>query len=218
MSQAIVKKPIIAYHRGRHGKMPDGKIIPENSLAAFEAALKDGAKIIELDVERDTFICHDAEIPSGAPKLKEVLDLIQGRSILNVEIKSPLVTKEVVSILNNALKGPNWKPEHFVISAFDHGALIECKKNLPNIKMGALFEGVLLPSYIDQISQQGIDNIHTEWRTILMDAQSGNLLRSAALKNKMEIWVYTVNSRSVYEALLDYGVDVIFTDKAELFK
>jgi glycerophosphoryl diester phosphodiesterase len=210
--------PKIAYHRGRHGKMPDGKIIPENSLIAFDAAIKEGAQIIEFDVERDTFICHDADIPNEAPKLKDVLNLTQGKCLLNIEIKNPLASKEVISILKDALQGPIWKPEHFVLSTFDHTVLLECRKSLPNLRVGALFEGVLLPSYIDLLAEQGINNIHTEWRTLLMDAQSGSALKSAARKNNMEIWVYTVNSKSIYDALVKYGVDVIFTDKPELFK
>lgn len=214
----MAKTPKIAYHRGRHGKMPDGRIIPENSLAAFEEAMLDGGKIIELDVERDMFISHDAEIPEGAPKLKDVLDLVKGKCLLNVEIKSPTTTQTVATLINEAIKGPFWKPEHFVISTFDHNVLLDCKKYLPNIRMGALMEGVPLPAYIDLLSQKGIQNIHIKWRSIMMDIESGYQLRDAIKRNHIETWVYTVNSKSVFETLSDYGVDVVFTDKPELFR
>lgn len=212
------QRPIIAYHRGRHGTTRDNLVLVENTLPAFEAALNEGSKIIELDLEREMLISHDAEIPHGAPNLKEVLDLVRGRCMLNVEIKSPLVIEALVNLIRDTIKGNDWKPEHFVISTFDHNVLLEVKKHLPNIRLGALMEAVPLPAYVDLLAQKGINNIHIEWRSVMMDIDSGYQLRAAIKKNNMEIWVYTVNSKSIYDALVKYGVDVIFTDKPELFK
>lgn len=112
------KRPLIIAHRGYRTKYP------ENTLAAFGAALDIGAQMIELDVmltrDRKMVVIHDAtlerttdghgqvysytlkelkELDAGSwfhprfagerlPALEEVLDLVRGRALLNIEIKS----------------------------------------------------------------------------------------------------------------------------------
>ena len=105
-------------HRGYPAKYP------ENTLAAFEAAIEAGAVMIELDVmlsrDRKVVVIHDAtldrttngkgsvadltlaelkQLDAGSwfdaqfvgqqiPELSEVLDLVNGRAYVNIEIKS----------------------------------------------------------------------------------------------------------------------------------
>lgn len=74
---------------------------PENTLAAFDAAVEAGADIVELDVRWSAdgalVVVHDpteltlAEIrrlQPGIPTLDEVLEHLRGRAALEVEIKS----------------------------------------------------------------------------------------------------------------------------------
>ena len=117
-SNKNIKTPWIIGHRGYHAKYP------ENTLASFEAAIKAGADMIELDVmlsrDRKVVVIHDAilarttngngsvadftlaelkQLDAGSwldakfadqqiPELSEVLDLANGRSYVNIEIKS----------------------------------------------------------------------------------------------------------------------------------
>jgi len=94
-------------HRGASARYP------ENTLEAFEAAVADGADIVELDVRRSAdgalVVMHDPTIPSvshghvpvaglslrdikqlqpGIPAFDEVLDSLRGRVALEVEIKN----------------------------------------------------------------------------------------------------------------------------------
>jgi len=132
------KNPWIIGHRGYRGKYP------ENTLAAFEAAIQAGADIIELDVmlsrDRKLVVIHDAtlerttngkgsvadftltalkQLDAGSwfdmqfanqqiPELSEVLDLVNGRAYVNIEIKSnayeshhppDAIEKQVVDLL-----------------------------------------------------------------------------------------------------------------------
>jgi len=125
-------------HRGYPAKYP------ENTLAAFEAAIEAGVVMIELDVmlsrDRKVVVIHDASLDrttngTGAvadfslaelkqldagswfnkqfadqqiPELSEVLDLINGRVYVNIEIKSnayesfhppDAIEKQVVDLL-----------------------------------------------------------------------------------------------------------------------
>ena len=105
-------------HRGYHAKYP------ENTLVSFEASIKAGVDMIELDVmlsrDRKLVVIHDAnlarttngngsvadfnldelkQLDAGSwfdaqfadqqiPDLSEVLDLVNGRAYVNIEIKS----------------------------------------------------------------------------------------------------------------------------------
>src|SRR4051794_36499575 len=77
---------------------------PENTLAAFATALADGADGVELDVRRTLdgvlVVHHDpigrvtyAELCAGVPedrrppRLEEVVTLVAGRGLLDVELK-----------------------------------------------------------------------------------------------------------------------------------
>jgi glycerophosphoryl diester phosphodiesterase len=196
--------------------MPDGSIIKENSLEAFSAAVKENAEIIEFDVERELYICHDPDIPAEAPKLEDVLNLVAGKSILNIEIKCPSATEATCDLLEKALESAPWKPDQFVISSFNHQVILRCRKRLPTIKIGALFDAVVLPEYISLVAANGINNIHIEWRSALMDMNYGQTMATVAKNHGLEIWVYTVNSKPILDRITKYGANVIFTDFPEI--
>lgn len=162
-----IKTPWVIGHRGYPAKYP------ENTLAAFEAAMEAGAIMIELDVmlsrDRKVVVIHDAtldrttngkgnvadftlaelkQLDAGSwldaqfadqqiPELSEVLDLINSRAYVNIEIKSnayethhPLdaIEKQVVDLLRqkNLL-------DTGMISSFDVNILeqIAFMKNTP---------------------------------------------------------------------------------------
>lgn len=118
LAQISFSHPWIIAHRGFKEKYP------ENTLAAFQAAMDTGAPMIELDVtlsrDRKLLVIHDAtldrttnghgsvhdhtleelkQLDAGSwfhadfagerlPELGEVLDLVKGRVVTNIEIKS----------------------------------------------------------------------------------------------------------------------------------
>ena len=137
-SNINLKTPWIIGHRGYHAKYP------ENTLAAFEAAIEAGVDMIELDVmlsrDRKLVVIHDAildrttngkgpvadltlaelkQLDAGSwfdsqftdqqiPGLFEVLDLVNDRTYVNIEIKSnayeshhppDAIEKQVVDLL-----------------------------------------------------------------------------------------------------------------------
>lgn len=209
--------PKIIHHRGRHGLI-DGTTLAENTLAAFSRAVLEGAWMVELDVWGDLNVAHDPLTSSqGGPSLVEVIDLIKGRCAINIEVKSPSVAPDVLACIKTAIRGGDYSHEDFVLSSFHHQTAIDLKAAAPELKVGALNDGVLLPFYVERLSSGGIDILGLEWGNLYMDAESGFVLREVGRRLGMQIWAWTVNCREAYSTVLQYGVDAIFTDKPELF-
>jgi len=162
-----IKTPWVIGHRGYHAKYP------ENTLVSFEAAIKAGADMIELDVmlsrDRKVVVIHDAilarttngkgsvadftlaelkQLDAGSwldaqftdqqiPELSEVLDLVNGRVYMNIEIKSntyelhhppDAIEKQVVDLI-----GQKNLLDTAIISSFDVNILeqIAFMRNTP---------------------------------------------------------------------------------------
>jgi glycerophosphoryl diester phosphodiesterase len=64
--------------------------LPENTLQAFELAIRMGADFVEFDVHNDLSVTHDPPRRGVSyPHLAEVLDLCHGRIGVMVELKRP---------------------------------------------------------------------------------------------------------------------------------
>lgn len=213
----------LIYHRGRHGRINDNLVLEENSLKAFDRAVKEGAWMIEFDVWTGLRVAHDPVLSSdlvakdnSATMLKEVLDTIDGRCAINIEIKSPKAALEALDLVSEYLSLGKYQASQVVLSAFHHETVLLCKKKFPELKVGAIFEGILLNSYISKLADFGIDNLHLHWSSYCMDAEAGYSLREKAREHGMNLWAWTVNSVEVLSAMKDYGVDAVFTDTPDI--
>ncbi|MCU4674840.1 glycerophosphodiester phosphodiesterase family protein [Catenovulum sp. 2E275] len=217
----------IIAHRGASG------IAPENTLAAFRLALESGVDGIELDIQMvdgTAVVLHDRwlqkttnglgltqqinlnylqSLDAGGgqrvPTLKEVFTLINGACLINIELKAPDCELAVLADIDYALKQLNFKQDQFIISSFNHFSLRKINQLVPWLKLGALTANLPLEyaafasqlnafsvnACIDFIDQAFVDDAH----------QRG-----------LEVWVYTVNQIEDIQAMLDLGVDAIFTD------
>lgn len=204
----------VIYHRGRHGI--DG--VKENSLEAMRRAVSEGAHMIEFDVFDGLRIAHDPlHLTPDTPTLREVLDVINGACAVNIEIKSPRMAVDVFATIKDAWRGGAWKAEQFIISSFHHKTAAYFKAWTPSFKVGAIFDAVPSPTYIAELKNMGIDNLHIEWMNVLMDKEGGYELLNAAQALRMSIWVWTVNDLSTAQIVENYGAERIFTDRPELF-
>lgn len=147
-------------HRGIYNNIN----IPENSLKAFKKALSLNYPIeldIELTKDNEIVVVHDDNLKrlvgskiyvkdctykelskysllntkEKIPTLKEVLELVQGKVLLNIEIKKidnyKILIDKLLSILNNYTGS-------YIFQSFDIKTLIYLKKMIPNIKRGIL--------------------------------------------------------------------------------
>ena len=151
-------------HRGLH----QNRLIPENSLKAFEkAVLKNFAIELDITISKDEQIVvfHDEtlyrlcgikqniedmnysffkelklyESDEYIPLFKEVLELIKGKVPLIVEIKKHKKIGLLESGLIQLLN--NYKGEYFICS-FEKDILSYLKFNNPNLKRGLIFESL----------------------------------------------------------------------------
>lgn len=208
----------VVAHRGANREAP------ENTLPAFQRALEIGVQGIELDIQltRDgvPIVHHDPYLletahdrgntpiasldlatvrrVSDAPTLAEVLELVDGRCRLYIEIKASAAVDNVVSLLGARR---SWCAVH----SFDHRVSLTVRSLDPE-----LATGVLLVSYlVDTAGAMRSARARDVWQQVdfidraLVDAVHGAGGRVVA---------WTVNSVDRARALIDLGVDAICTD------
>lgn len=149
-------------HRGIH----DNIKIPENSLLAFKEAIKNNFAI-ELDVQltKDNvlIVFHDNNLKrmtnydknikdltyneikefnlldtkEKIPTLKEALELVNGKVLLDIEIKKTKKIKLIIKNISEILNNYNYK---FLIKSFSPKIVRCLKKHNKNYKIGLLIK------------------------------------------------------------------------------
>ena len=133
---------LVVAHRGASADLP------ENTLAAFEEAVRVGADMIELDVRRSGDgqlvayhdpigrLRHDALrvkcTSSRPPLLRDVISQLAGRIALNVELKERGCVDEVVSLLAAVGAG------QCLLSSFLDDVVDEAKTVAPQFQSGLI--------------------------------------------------------------------------------
>ena len=162
--------PVIIAHRGANA------YAPENTLQAFDIALKMDAKIIELDVQltkdHQLVVIHDDSVDRTTnghglvsnftleqiqkldaghdqviPTLAQVIDLVSKRAIINIELKSSGTAEPVAKLISDYHER-GWQFSDFLVSSFDHDALLQFHNYAPQVKLGKLFEFGVLKNFL----------------------------------------------------------------------
>lgn len=221
-------KPVqIIAHKGASG------YAPENTLAAFEKAIALGADWIELDVQRvedELFIMHDyrlerttdgmgsiyaktaAEVRQlriagkhPVPTLREVLDLVNRRVKINLEIKSPATAALAVKLVDEYVAVYGWTYDQFLLSSFNQYEILAAKQIQPRLATGVIIYG--LPFGLAEFTRPlGVQTIVTSAEFISAD------LVASAHQAGLEIIVYTVNYPDDIQRVIALGVDGIVTN------
>jgi glycerophosphoryl diester phosphodiesterase len=214
-------------HRGASGNYP------ENTAAAFEAALQAQVDGIELDVQScadDFVIIHDswldrttnghgrvidtafsdiAQLDAGEGQkvlsLQQVLELIGTKTQINLELKHTFGLDKLVNILEQNVQHGIIEREQLLISSFDHHQLKWLKQNLPWVKIGALTASIPL-SYA-----YFAENLHAY--SVHLDKNFINHEFVADAKQRgLKIMAYTVDKQQEIEEMQNLGVDGIFSN------
>lgn len=149
------------------------------------------------------------------PTLDEVFDLLGGKVLVDVEIKTEAVSDTagggiVERVL--ALIRARRLDREVLVSSFDERALHLARRLAPDIRRGALY---------DVDSRATRDPLELVRRTgaAALFLGSGQLTTSLLERAHAEggvVGVYTVNETERMSQLLDRGVDALFTDRADL--
>jgi glycerophosphoryl diester phosphodiesterase len=225
---------LITAHRGAKA------VAPENTMAAFKAAMDAGADFIELDVQRtkdrQVVVLHDADfmrmggdprrvadltaaevasIDIGrkrgpqfagehAPTLKEVIDLVRGRTKINIELKYNVPDPGLAPAVVELLVREDFI-DQVVITSLDYAALKQVRSIEPRLKTGHIVTaavGDLLRTEADFLS--------------LNSAKATSSLVRRARAGGKDVAAWTVNDPEVMLRMIERGVDNIITDDPAL--
>jgi len=219
-------------HRGASGYEP------ENTLRSFQRALDMQVDMIELDVfvckSGQVVVIHDATINRTTngrgsiknltwrqlrhyktakgehiPLLSEVLDLVDQRAIVNIEIKDPQASKPVAQLIHEYITRDHWNPDNFIVSSFHQDVIQEFHSMYPAIKTGLIVEN----KKIDPIDTA--NELHAHYVVLHYPLINKELIgRAHACRKK--IFAYTVNSPTVAKKLQKLNIDGIITNYPDI--
>jgi glycerophosphoryl diester phosphodiesterase len=209
-------------HRGAKG------YVAENTLASFQKAMDLGCDGVELDVhlsaDNEIMVIHDDTIDRttlekgfvntiattklqqlGVPTLSEVLDLVNKRCLVNIEIKDTKATDFVVKLIQNYISENNWNYSDFIISSFDWSVLESIHSTNSQIALGVLTENTLEEALI---FAQKINaySIHPYYQ--LLTKEKVTLYQD----NGFLLFPWTVNETHEIEKLKTFTVNGIISD------
>jgi glycerophosphoryl diester phosphodiesterase len=210
-------------HRGAKGHLP------ENTLPSFEHAINVGCDWVELDVYSaggELLVIHDKSVERTTngtglvselsfdelraldaggghqiPTLQEVINLVDRRCRINVELKGPATAAPVCDLLNKYCLA-EWTHRDFLLSSYNHKELSQTDPAYPR---GALF-AKLLPDMWDRAERLGAWSVNFDKRDVNLS------LVEEAHSRGYKVLVYTVNSNAGILKMINYGVDGLFSD------
>ena len=139
------------------------------------------------------------------PTLEEVLDLIDGRVILNIELKGEGTAGPVFDILNAYFEEGNWSREKILISSFKWEELDKYHELDSEMALGVLTENDL-----GQAIEKGkmLNALSVNADHHLLNESAVARIREAGL----QVWCWTANRLPDLERMFELKVDAIITD------
>lgn len=214
-------------HRGAMG------YAPENTLLSFEKAIP-LCDMVELDVyvckTGEVIVFHDIYLDrctngSGyvfdktfdelraldagqgqqIPTLQEVLDLVDNRVKVNIELKGNDTAAPVHKILQPYLASKKYQPEDFVISSFNHPELLIFHSLASAIPLGCLIS--CIPADLAAIGA----SVHATYLNVCGEFISEALVQDAHRRG-LKVLVWTINQPADIAHMKSLDVDGIFSN------
>ena len=214
---------IVIGHRGAMGYRP------ENTLASFQKALDLGVDMIELDVHAcesgELVVAHSQSISNKGirkkikdlsldelkninqdmPRLIEVLNLVNRKVKINIELKGINTAYPIKWIIDYYVWSKGWTYEDFLVSSKDFQRLKLFREANPYTRMGVII-GYL---YFDPISLAKEINA---WSVHVYLRHASKKLVNRCHENGLKILVWTVDSPKDIKRIKSMGVDGIFSN------
>ncbi|SHF87958.1 glycerophosphoryl diester phosphodiesterase [Flavobacterium segetis] len=206
----------------------------ENTVISFQKALDMHVDGIELDVhlsaDNEIMVFHDDTLDrltngkglissltllelkrflinaqETIPTLREILNLIDKKCYVNIELKSYEVTDPAVTLIEEYVKNKNWKYDDFLVSSFDWNALQQVRFLNDEIHIGVLTENNLdLALAFAKFVQA--KSIHPHF--LLLTKENTAQIQAKGL----QVFPWTVNEIEDIETIKSYNVNGIITD------
>ena len=227
----MAKKILKIGHRGAMGHEP------ENTIRSFKKAIELNVDAIELDVyvckTGELVVIHDDKVDRTTngvgytqdktfaqlrqldagkgeliPTLEEVLDFVDKRVMVNIELKGRNTALATYQVIDKYIKKHAWSALDFMVSSFDHHELNKFKHLYPQIPIGVLLEGVPL-SYADCAVELNAQSIN-----LSLDFINQDFVDDAHQKG-LQVYVYTVNDYDDIAKVKELNIDGIFCNFPE---
>lgn len=208
--------------------------LAENTLESIQKALDFGVDMIEIDVHKctsgDLWVIHDftldrttngsGEIAKKSseeleklkiegkykiPLLTEVLDLIEGKCLINIELKGLNTAEPVCKLVKEKVTSGSWKYSDFIISSFQKNELFEVRKIDEEVPIAVLSKASV-PEAIEVGKLLKASAIHPSLGIITRDNTK------LSQDNGFKVNVWTVNEREDIQRMIDFGVNGIISD------
>jgi glycerophosphoryl diester phosphodiesterase len=143
------------------------------------------------------------------PTLSQVLELAQGKILLNVEIKvtDELFTEKVLALIHK------WEMrDQVILSSFDPSALKHSRKIDPGMRTASLYNEVL---HAGKSPVQILEEVGSAALNLRHDQVTANMVAKCH-EHGRPVAVYTVNQPVQMQALIDLEVDALFTDRLDV--
>ena len=226
-----MNKPLVIGHRGAMGHET------ENTVASIEKAIELGVDMIEIDVFKiksgETVVFHDEDVERltdsigkiedynfedlqkltlignhKIPTLQEVLNVIDKKVQLNIELKGSNTADRVNFIMNYYIKEKGWSIDNFLISSFKWDELKTMRKLNSKVPIAILVGGDPLQA-LDIAKELGAVAINPSYKDLTLE--NTHEIKNAGYK----IYPWTVNKPEDIKKLAQLGVDGIITNFPE---
>lgn len=223
---------LIIGHRGAMGHET------ENSLASIKKAMELNVDMIEIDVFKiksgELVVFHDEKMDRltnvqgniedfeldslkqvtligghQIPTLDEVLDLMDNKVALNVELKGSNTAEGVNAIIQSSVNNQNWDLENFVISSFKWDELRTMRQLNTEISIAVLTEDDDISEAISTAIELNAVAVNPWFKTL--NREKVEKIHKEGLK----VYTYTVNEPIDIERMRSIGVDGIFINYPE---
>ncbi|HLT52002.1 MAG TPA: glycerophosphodiester phosphodiesterase family protein [Arenibacter sp.] len=226
-----MNEPLVIGHRGAMGHET------ENTLASVQKALDLGVDMLEIDVFKirsgEMVVFHDNTVDRltdgvgkiesynysdlqklnlegnhKIPTLQEVINLMDKKAHLNIELKGANTADRVNFILNYYVREKAWPLDKFLISSFKWEELKRMRALNPQIDIAILTSGDPLQALAiaEELNAVAI-NPHFKSLTI----ENVDQIKKAGFK----VYPYTLNEPEDIKSMKIMGVDGIITDYPE---
>ncbi len=146
------------------------------------------------------------------PTLTEVLELVAGRMLLNIEIKVTGeirggVTEKVLTLIGEKRLG-----NQVIISSFDPRALLHSREIDPGVRTASIYNEALH-------RQKGPVEIMEEVGSVAFNLDHDEVTADIVAESHARgrpVAVYTVDERSRMRSLIASGIDALFTDRPDV--
>lgn len=214
----------------------------ENTMLAFEKAMDVGVYAIEVDlhqVENQFVIFHDFQLDRltnmrgdladlcleqvaglrlqdghKLPLLPELFALVQGNTILNLELKHIIDAELLLEQISQYVL--QYETE-IVISSFNHPLLAQMQGLLNNSRIKDKVQIGALIGHLPLDNAQYAINMQADIAAIDAMLVNEEFVKHAH-QHDVIVWCYTVNYEKRFNQLLKIGVDAVFCNDPALMK